>query len=114
MNTLVRSSASVITGFALGISLQTFSIASAQKAPQISGYNDTNGNFWVTELQPKEAYRIKNVTRTGQKNTLAPKVSNSCGELRVANGAAYQSIQIVGIPTVIVPKNMPTQKHSRC
>jgi hypothetical protein len=114
MKTLIRSSASVITGFALGISLQSFSIAGAQNTPNISGYRDTNGNFWVTELKPKEKYTVKNVTRTGQKNTLDPKLTNRCGELRIADGAKYQSIQIEGIPTVIIPKNMPTKKHERC
>lgn len=114
MKTLIRSSASVITGFALGISLQSFSIAGAQNTPNISGYNDTKGNFWVTELKPKEKYTVKNVTRTGQRNTLAPNLTNSCGELRIANGAKYQSIQIVGIPTVIIPKNMPKHEHTRC
>ena len=114
MNNLFRSSAAVITGLALGMSVHTWTSAIAQNTPNISGYNDTNGNFWITELQSSQAYTIKNVTRTGQKNTLAPKVSNRCGELRLDKGAAYQSIQVVGISTIIIPKNMATKKHERC
>jgi hypothetical protein len=88
-------------------------LSSTALAQGLSAYKDpSSGNVWITGLQPKTEYEIKNVLRNGRRSSIQKK-TNTCGQAGVPDGATkYQSLTVEG-KTFIV-SNLPSKEHERC